>query len=223
MNLSRVRLSAIGGNGFKMLMLSVLMTIASGGLSLLAVQWHVWRVAMRTGTSPSASRQLLVLGMQLDRGQCRQEYRLRLERGRELLDKGLGESLFILGGVTSGEGPSEAAAGRNYLLAAGCDKQNLVLEEHSRHTLENLQRVRELMGEKMDCTLITSRFHLARAAAMARGMGVKHRLCAAEPGLPITPAYLKNIFIEGVLLHWYFTGLYWARLVRDQESLERIS
>lgn len=206
-----------------MLMLSVLVAIGTGGLSLLAVQWHVWRVALRTGTSPTPSRQLLVLGMQLEQGRCREGYRLRLERGRQLLDKGLGESLFILGGVTSKEGPSEAAAGRNYLIEAGCEQHLLVLEEHSRHTLENLQRVRQLMGGKMDCTLITSRFHLARAAAMARGMGVKHQLCAAEPRLPVSPASLKNIILEGVLLHWYFTGRYWARLVRDQASLERIS
>ncbi|MFO7594110.1 MAG: YdcF family protein [Pseudomonadota bacterium] len=223
MKISRVRLSSIGGNGIKMLLLSVLVTVATGGLSLLAVQWHVWRSAVRSGTSPAACRQLLVLGMQLDRGRCREGYRQRLERGRQLLENRVGESLYLLGGITTSVGPSEAEAGRDYLLEAGCEPHCLVLEERSRHTLENLQRVRELLGDDMDCTIITSRYHLARTAAMAQGMGVKHQLCAAESKLPLRPGYMKDMLLEGVLLHWYFTGRYWARLVDDRASLERIS
>jgi uncharacterized SAM-binding protein YcdF (DUF218 family) len=220
---SRIRLSSIGGNGLKMLLLSVLLTAGTGGLSLLAAQLHVWRIARQSPTIPSRCRQLLVLGMQLDNGRCRAEYRQRLERGRSLLEAGHGEALYLLGGVTASGAPSEAAAGRDYLLAQGCDGASIHLEERSRHTLENLQHVRALLQGELDCAIISSRTHLARTAAMARGMGLAHQLCAAEPALPLSGATFKRLLAEGFLLQWYYTGYYWSRLVRDHASLRRIS
>lgn len=223
MALSRTRLSSIGANGFKMLLLSLLLTAGSGGLSLLAAQWHVWRVARRATHAPERCQQLLVLGMQLEDGACGSEYIQRLERGRALLEAGHGETLYLLGGVTGGAAQSEAAAGCNYLQAQGCGAERIVLEERSRHTLENLQQLRDMLGSELDCTIISSRTHLARVAAMAHGMGLPHRLCAAEPSLPITLHSAKRICIEGFLLQWYYTGYYWSRLVRDHDSIRRIS
>jgi uncharacterized SAM-binding protein YcdF (DUF218 family) len=99
----------------------------------------------------------------------------------------------------------------------------VVIEERSRHTLENLQQVRALLGEECDCAIITSRTHLARTAAMAKGMGLAHQLCAAEASLRLTPQTLTRLFAEGFMLQWYYTGRYWARLVGDRDSLKRIS
>lgn len=219
---SRIRLSSIGGNGFKMLLISLLAMVGSGGLSLLAVQFHVWRVARRTGTSTRACRQLLVLGQQLQQGECSEEFRQRLQRARQLLESGTGEAVYILGGVTCEGSPSEAAAGRDYLMAQGCDAQSVFLEERSRHTLENLQQVRQMLGDELDCAIITSRYHLARSAAMARSMGLSPSLCAAETSLQLRPPVITRLLVEGFLLHWYYSGYYWAHLVRDQKSLERI-
>lgn len=220
---SRIRLSSIGGNGFKMLLVSLLAMVGTAGLSLLAVQFHVWRVAKRTATTTDACRQLLVLGLQLQRGQCSEGFRQRLQRGHRLLESGSGEALYILGGVTSADGPSEAAAGRDYLLSQGCDSDRLFLEERSRHTLENLQQVRNMLGDQLDCTIITSRYHLARSAAMARAMGLNPGYCAAEDSLQLTPPVITRLLMEAFLLHWYYSGYYWARLVGDRKSLDRIS
>jgi uncharacterized SAM-binding protein YcdF (DUF218 family) len=220
---SYLRLSSIGGNGLKMLLLTLLLTAGTAGLSLFAAQFHVWRVARRHPVSPSPCRQLLVLGMQLNGGECREEYRQRLERGRRLLEEGVGQTLYLLGGITAASAPSEAAAGRDYLLRQGCDAGRVVIEERSRHTLENLQQVRALLGEECDCAIITSRTHLARTAAMAKGMGLAHQLCAAEASLRLTPQTLTRLFAEGFMLQWYYTGRYWARLVGDRDSLKRIS
>lgn len=219
---SRIRLSSIGADGIKMLLISILTIAATAGLSLLAVQYHVWRVAARTGVSARNCRQLLVLGLQLQQGRCSEGFRQRLQRARHLLESGAGEAVYILGGVTSPGAPSEAAAGREYLLSQGCDGDRLFLEERSRHTLENLQHIRELLGEELDFTLITSRYHLARSAAMARGMGLLPHLCAAEEALHLNPRIVGRLISESFLLHWYYSGLYWARLVGDRQSLDRI-
>ena len=223
MSVSYVRLSTIGGNGIKMLFISLLTILATGGISLLAAQFRIWRTALRTGTTAPACRQLLVLGKQLQQGECTDEFRVRLLRALRLLESGSGETIYILGGVTSAEAPSEAAAGRDYLLAQGCEPQRLFLEERSRHTLENLQQIRDLPGLDAEFTLITSRYHLARSDAMARGMGLTPQLCAAEPAIHLTPATLARLITEGFLLHWYYTGKYWAHMVNDRQSIDRIS
>lgn len=223
MGFSRVRLSSIGGNGIKMLLLTLVVTAGSGGLSWLAGCYRVWRTAAVTGTSSGGSRQLLVLGMQLEQGQCRPDYRQRLARAAQLLKGGEVDSVHLLGGVTSDEGPSEAAAGREFLLLQGCSPQQLFLEEGSRHTLENLQHVRAMLGGELDCVIVTSRYHLARTAAMAQGLGIRHRLCAAEPAFERNMDNLKRLLSEGFMLQWYYIGRYWAQLVRDRDSLQRIS
>jgi len=206
-----------------MLLISLLAIVGSGGLSLLAVQWRVWRMAATTRTSAPQCRQLLVLGLQLQNGQCSKGFRRRLRRAASLLEHGRGETVHILGGVTSPGAPSEAAAGRDFLLGEGCEPERLFLEESSRHTLENLQQIRRLLGDELDCTLITSRYHLARTAAMARGMGLETHLCAAEDSFRLTPQSVFRLVSEGFLLHWYYSGFFWAKLVRDHKSLERIS
>lgn len=223
MSVSYVRLSTIGGNGIKMLFISLLAILATGGISLLAMQFRVWRTALRTGAAAPACRQLLVLGRQLKQGECTEEFRLRLQRAQRLLEASLGETIYILGGITSANGPSEAAAGHDYLLAQGCDPERLFLEERSRHTLENLQQIRDFPGLDTDFTLITSRYHLARSAAMAWGMGLNPQLCAAESAIRLTPSTLTKLITEGFLLHWYYVGKHWAHLVNDRQSIDRIS
>ncbi len=223
MQISRIRLSSIGGSGIKMLLISLLTITATGGLSLLLAQFHVWRVAKRTPTTVSRCRQLVVLGMQLQMGECSEDFRQRLRRALRLLESGTGESICILGGVTTKGESSEALAGYNYLISLGCDANKVLLEERSRHTIENLQQIRHLLGQEPDFTLISSSYHLARSAAMARGMGLKPQLCAAENSLQLTPHILFRLIIEGLFLHWYYSGRYWAKLVKDHKSLERIS
>ncbi len=223
MSVSRVRLSSIGGNGIKMLFISLFTILATGGLSLLAIQFRVLRTAVSTDTTAPACRQLLVLGQQLEQGQCSDDFHQRLRRAQRLLESGLGEKIYILGGITSATGPSEAAAGRTYLLAQGCDEKKLFVEERSRHTLENLQQIRDIVGLDADFTLITSRYHLERSAALARGLGLKPRLCAAETSSKPTLQTLSRLLIESFLLHWYYSGRYWAKMVGDRQSLDRIS
>jgi uncharacterized SAM-binding protein YcdF (DUF218 family) len=217
------RLSGVGGNGLKMLLISNVVLLATVGTTLLPALLRVLWVALKTPVAPEARDHILVLGVKLKACRLRQDYLQRLERARVLLQDGGGRCIVLLGGHTSRHCSSEAAAGRDFLLLNGVAAEAIQLEERSRHTLENLRCVREQLGEGMDSIILTNRYHLARTAALAKGLSLRYVLCAAEERLSPHPLMLLKLLLEAYYLHWYYSGAVWARLVKDRESLERIS
>ena len=216
-------MSSIGWDGLAMLFLTLLVTTASGSLSLLFCWARVVRTARATGTQARRADVVVVFGVRLDKtGNPVCEYRLRLRRALRLCSE---LPLRILGGRTGRDTISEAAAGRFWLAENGW-KGNLVhLEDRSRNTLENLHHAREAMrihGYVLPA-LVTSRHHLARSSAMAAGLGIAHELCAAEERHGFGPRNLAKSFFEAVLLNWYYVGRYWAKLSGNPRLLERIT
>ncbi|WP_172600402.1 YdcF family protein [Sulfurivermis fontis] len=155
-------------------------------------------------------------------GEVGRDFCLRLERALALYAAGA-ETLLLLGGVTSAGSVSEAARGAGFLEAHCVPSTALRLEERSRHTLENLRHAREFLGAEMPVTIVSNRYHLARIAVMADGLGMPYRLCAAEPHWQWSWPMAGRLLLEALYVHWYLTGRHWARLVRDRASEARIS
>lgn len=217
-----IRLSSVGGNGFKMLLISNALLLITLGATLLPALMRVVWVAVKTPVMTDRREQILVLGVKLKACLVRRDYQQRLERAQALLQAGRGGQVVLLGGRTSRHCCSEAEAGREFLLHHGVADQAIQLEERSRHTLENLRCVREQLGDEMDSILVTNRYHLARTAALADGLSLKYVLCAAEDRLSVHPRTLLKLLLEAWYLHWYYCGALWARLVQDHASLARI-
>lgn len=214
--------AAVGADGFKMLFISTLLILGSGGFSLL---WILRRVLVTGRAAPcktAALATVLVPGVRLRDGEVGMDFRLRLERALALHAAGAG-TLVLLGGITGRSGVSEAAKGAEYLAARGVPPAVMRLEEGSRHTLENLRHARELLGTASAVTIVSNRYHLARLGVMAEGLGLAHSLCAAEPQWRWSAAVTGRLLLEAFYVHWYLTGRHWARLVRDRASEARIS
>jgi uncharacterized SAM-binding protein YcdF (DUF218 family) len=218
----RLPTAAIGADGFKMLFISTLVILASGGVSLLLVVRRVFSIGRDAPCHPRDTAVVLVPGVRLVQGDVGTDFRCRLERALALHTAGAGV-LVLLGGVTGPGGVSEAAKGAEYLCARGVLCDALRLEQRSRHTLENLCHARELLGAATAVTIVSNRYHLARLGVMAEGLGMTHRLCAAEPHWRWSPALTGRLLLEAFYVHWYLTGRHWARLVRDRASQARIS
>jgi uncharacterized SAM-binding protein YcdF (DUF218 family) len=214
-----------GPDGAITLLLSTVVIVITSGLSWLWLLTRVYRVARNTGCQPQSADYLLVLGKRLKRGTVSPEYAQRLDRATELLRRNSKAKVLLLGGKTDADACSEADAGRMYLVAQGICPTRIILEDRSRHTLENLKEARALLASenvKMP-SLITSRYHLARSAAIAHGLGIRHQLCAAEIELRLDTPTLRRLFGESHHLHWYFVGRAWARWTRNEKMLRRIS
>jgi uncharacterized SAM-binding protein YcdF (DUF218 family) len=178
-------------------------------------------------TSPACDSTIelvLIPGMRLSAGKPNHDFCLRLERAR-LVHQRSGSQLLIMGGVTGEATLSEAAAGQRLLVAQGISSSVLQLEDSSRNTLENLRNVREKISAENIAryALISNRYHLARCQALANGLGMSPRLCAAEEHFQAPPSSWPRLMLEAYYLHWYHTGKLWSRLTGNSHSLARIS
>ncbi len=220
-----LRLGAIGADGLFTLLLSNIVLAATLGLSLAWPLRHVVRTARNAPVSVSPGSMLVILGMRLANGTVTRDYALRLERARRIYSDDNSRHILIVGGVTGAAVVSEAAAGSEYLVSRGVRAEQILVEEASRHTLENLRNARSLMESTgFDrFSMISSRYHLARSLIIAQGLGLNPDLCGAEDEFRLQVAGLPRLLLEACYLHWYYTGAIWSRLTRSKKSLERIS
>lgn len=205
-----------------MLFLSNLMIFISFGGSYAWVLFRMVRLGRNTPTTAHV-RDVLILGKELHDGRADDEFYSRLSRGAALYQQKNIQRLILLGGKTSKSGPTEAEAGRQVLRSLGIPDAAIVLEEGSRHTLENLRNARDLLEEdyQKPVGLISSRYHLARCQSMAEGLGMRVRLIAAESGSMMS--HPRPLFMEAWLYHWFLVGQFVAYHFNDRSSIDQIS
>jgi vancomycin permeability regulator SanA len=215
----------IGADGFAMLALSTAVMLASCGATLLSSLVYVAWVACRARCDSPASRRALVLGMRLDRhGKPSPDYQARLARAAALWRRDPAMQIVILGGGTAAGQPSEAAAGAAFLGDRAVAPDAILLEDRSRHTLENLLLYRAHFGTGTEpAALVTSRFHLARSALLAAGLDIPHVRCAAEQSRWPPLRHLPLMVFEAGMIHWYITGRSFARITGNRPIAARIS
>lgn len=214
----------IGGDGYWTLLLSNLIIAGSAGLYWLWLIRHVYLTAKCASPVSKSCDYITVLGMRLVQDQAQASYIERLQRARQLFKDNVADKILIIGGVTGANTLSEAQGGKDFLVQQGVAAESILLEDRSRHTLENLHNVRaQYLGrDNKSIALITNRFHLARSQMMATGMGIRHQLCAAEDRPPRFWQALPRIMLEAYYIHWYQVGKLWSYSVRSEKSLSRI-
>jgi uncharacterized SAM-binding protein YcdF (DUF218 family) len=198
--------------------------VASGGL-LYAYYWvRTARIAHRAPTAPRSARHLLLFGKRLVGGEPDADFTARVARLHALLQADAARDAWLLGGRT-GAGRSEAEAAHAGLVALGLPTTASVhLEQASAHTLDNLRHARELIGTRDGTVaLITSRYHLARCALLAQGLGLAHELCAAEERLRWNLRTVRALSAEAMLTLWIDIGTRYARLIRHRGMIARVS
>jgi uncharacterized SAM-binding protein YcdF (DUF218 family) len=213
--------SVLGRGGLATLASAGLAALLTLGVAPLVATLAVWRSARRAPTRPEAvPERILVLGHRLAGGAPSAVFAARLARALALAAAYPAARVVLLGGRGGAGVPSEAEAGRDWLVARGLDPARIVLETTSRHTLENLANHRALFGSGAPEALVTSRLHLHRALLMAHGLGLRPMPVAAEERARLDLALLAG---EGFRVHWYRTGRALARLLRRRAWLARIS
>ena len=210
--LFRARIFNVGLDGLISFTLSNLAVIGFGGLSLILPFRNVHQTASRTSTVANNVDWILVLGMRLVNGEVSREYRQRLNRAMQLHHENPLSRIVILGGRGKGGSDTEANKGKAYLLEQGFDPDYVTPENYSSNTYENLWHAKAdiMKTGKQAVVIITNRFHLARAQAIAGYLEFPHQLCAAE-------SEFKFMFLhflqEAYYLHWFVVAKAWRRLV----------
>lgn len=128
-------------------------------------------------------------------------YAARLDHALTLYRCGLAPAIIVT------EEAPVAGHARDYLLAEGVPAEDIYLEDRSRTTWENLWYAREIMRERgwRSAIVASCGFHLYRALAMARELGIAAQ-GAAAPGSPVEAdpgraAYLSRLEVWKLLVH----------------------
>lgn len=205
------------------------LALASGGLLLgVPVFWRLRQVLRAAdGNEFSPSDVILVLGRRLQNDRPTQVFEARLDHAARLLQEGKAPRIVIAGGLTGKSNISEAEVGRERLLKAGIQPEMILVEDRSQHTLENLFNLRETLRGKAWSTLIlvSDPLHLARAGALARGLGLNFHCSPATacPPLRGSAGWWSRACYEAFLLHWYHTGVAYSRVIRSERQLSRLT
>ena len=133
---------------------------------------------------------IIILGCQVyPDGQPGPQLQLRLQSA---LDVYLENPCLIVtcGGQGGNEPVPEGQAMRDWLIARGVDPDHVIAECESFNTRQNIENAKALLPDGVtSVTIATSDYHLPRALALARDLGLR----ADGIGSPCRPEYwLKN-------------------------------
>jgi len=162
-----------------------------GGAAVLGVVYaaEVVNVLARArGDAPRRVDTAVVLGFGLLRGGAVSPvFRARIARGVALRRDGLARRLLFTGGVGA-HPPAESVAAREVALAMGVPEADLLIEDRSHTTRENMTEAARVLRERGvprgPVAVVSDTFHLARARRLARDAGLDPVMVAA-----VTPAW----------------------------------
>lgn len=129
----------------------------------------------------------------------------RLDTALDYLDDHPDMTVVVSGGQGSNEPTSEAACMADYLEEHGVDSDQILLEDQSSNTKENLIYSRELLEEhgivvlRDEVLVVSNGFHLTRAQMLAERYGYKSVSALAAPTSHI-PSHIQMYIREPLAL-----------------------
>lgn len=117
----------------------------------------------------------IVLGAGTSDGKVSPVFRERLNHGIWLYQNGYIKKLILTGGYGSGNEYSDSYAAKQYVVSMGIPARDILLEEKSVITQENIKYAAEIMKNKNYRTaiLVSDPLHMKRAMLMARDAGIE--------------------------------------------------
>lgn len=130
----------------------------------------------------------------------------RLDKALEYLEDRPDMTVVVSGGQGADEPSTEAQAMYDYLVEHGVDGEQILLEEESHNTLQNLNDTMELLESEgydtsVDMVVVSNGFHLTRVRMLwARVWGTGDNLSTLAAPSSHTPSRLKMYIREPLAL-----------------------
>jgi len=180
---------------------SATVTLVSGYVSFLFVSYVLYAFVYGRTRACRDAGFVVVLGSGLATGgRVPPLLASRLERGRAvyeaIVSRGRADPVLIVsGGKGSDERVSEAEAMAGYLIGRGFPASRVVREDRSRTTGENIAFSKAIMDRSRPgsrCVIVTSSFHVLRAAIIARRAGLDGQVT----GAPVAAYYWPGAMLR---------------------------
>lgn len=135
----------------------------------------------------------------------------RLNKAIKIYNKSKSKSkLLVSGGQGGDETESEAAAMKKYLITMGIPKGDIIVENKSTTTYENLKFSKEILdninkGNKYTCIFVTSNYHVFRTSMFAKKLKLKAQGVGCKTAAYYWPsAFLREYVATFVHYKWGF-------------------
>jgi len=127
---------------------------------------------------------VIVLGAGITDGELRRTPQMRLNAALNYHTQNPDAIIIVSGGVGHRETVSEAYVMANYLMAHGVPREQILIEDRSHTTYQNLMYTRKLVDAHFDhnpsVVVITSDFHIYRSVRFARYFGFEPTVYSAK-------------------------------------------
>lgn len=150
-------------------------------------------------SNPNRSDYVIVLGAKVNGTTPSRSLRYRLEATVDYYNLHPTCSIVVSGGQGAGEEVSEASIMKKYLLDNGVPETQIIVEDKSTSTYENLtfskEKIEAQTKKAYTVTIITNGFHTYRALYIASAMGLNASTYSAkEDGYSTTHYYIREFF-----------------------------
>ena len=132
----------------------------------------------RSASSDAPADAAVVLGAAVWGAEVSPVFRERINHGIDLYRKGRVRKLIFTGGRGNSDEPTESSAARRYAMRSGVPAADILIEEKSHNTYENILYAKEVADAQgvRKVLIVSDPLHMKRAVAMASDLGF-----AAEP------------------------------------------
>ena len=143
---------------------------------LVVIVVLIYEKGADTGTG--TEKTILVLAGGFDKtGHLSSATKKRLEKALEIVND-RDETIFVLSGGLAYNEQTEAVCMSKYLVEHGVREEQIILDEHSMDTGENLQNSYMLIKDAESLLIVSSRFHLWRIQCLAKTQEYPEFNCA---------------------------------------------
>ena len=164
----------------------------------------------RDARSDAKADAAVVLGAAVWGAEVSPVFRERINHGIDLHRGGRVRKLIFTGGRGNSGEPTESSAARRYALERGVPAGDILIEEKSRITYENILYAKEVADAHglRKVLIVSDPLHMKRAVSMARDVGL-----AAEPSPTPTTRYRGLGSQAGMLARetYYYIGYLLSR------------
>lgn len=187
--------------GLSLIFIALLLTVG-----LVAARVYSYRSASSDAPADAA----VVLGAAVWGAEVSPVFRERINHGIDLYRKGRVRKLIFTGGQGNSGEPTESSAARQYAMRSGVPAADILIEEQSHNTYENIMYAKRLADARglRKVLLVSDPLHMKRAVAMARDAGL-----AAEPSPTPSTRYRGLRSQAGQLAYetYYYIGYVLSR------------
>lgn len=117
----------------------------------------------------------IVLGAGVANDEVSPVFRERINHGIWLYENGYARKIIMTGGYGEGNEKSDAFVAKCYAQSQGVPEEDILIEEESTITQENLENSKKIMSENQYSTaiVVSDPLHMKRAMLMASDYGIK--------------------------------------------------